>query len=237
MIWFACKACGKSHGRPEGTSGSLVFCECGQSNRVPWESTIAEPEPERPTRTPEPTVPDRIPFQDEQEPPAETWRRRRRWQKVGISDKTRCFNHQGTPSTGTCADCGEAFCAACVVALQGATLCGPCKNYRIRRLNRPGKLSVLALVAVILAPIPGFAGCLLTCMGLGSQSGGVAGLLGVVSVLAQLIVPFLGGLALWQIERTPRMSGRPLAIAALVGSLVGIMPTLVILVITARYLQ
>jgi hypothetical protein len=235
MIWFTCKGCGKAQGRPEGTTGSLVFCECGQSNRVPWESNIPEPEPA--ARSSEPAVPDRIPFQDEREPPPEPRPRRRRWTQVGVPDRTRCFNHQGTPSTSTCADCGEAFCAACVVVLQGATLCGPCKNFRIRRLNRPSKLSVLALVAVILAPLPGFFGCCLTTMGLGSQSGAWASVLGVVSLLAQLIVPILAGMALWQIERTPRMSGRPLAIAALVGSLAALMPTLVVLAVTAHYFR
>ena len=46
MIWFACKQCGKSHGRDEHLSGTLVFCECGHGNRVPWSSTVPEPEPE-----------------------------------------------------------------------------------------------------------------------------------------------------------------------------------------------
>ena len=44
MIWFACKQCGKRHGRAESLVGTLVFCECGQGNRVPWASTVPEPE-------------------------------------------------------------------------------------------------------------------------------------------------------------------------------------------------
>src|SRR5712692_11161443 len=43
MIWFACKKCGKHHGKSESLSGTLVFCECGFGNRVPWSSTVAEP--------------------------------------------------------------------------------------------------------------------------------------------------------------------------------------------------
>jgi len=35
MIWFACKQCGKRHKQPEDAAGSLIFCECGQANRVP----------------------------------------------------------------------------------------------------------------------------------------------------------------------------------------------------------
>ncbi len=46
MIWFNCSKCGKTHGRPENSIGSVVFCECGQGNRVPWESTAPEPPPQ-----------------------------------------------------------------------------------------------------------------------------------------------------------------------------------------------
>src|SRR5437764_9295277 len=52
MIWFACKQCGKRHGRAESLVGTLVFCECGQGNRVPWASTV--PEPEAPPEPPPP---------------------------------------------------------------------------------------------------------------------------------------------------------------------------------------
>ena len=54
MIWFACKQCGKRHGRAEHLSGTLVFCECGHGNRVPWSSTVAEPEPEEAAPLPPP---------------------------------------------------------------------------------------------------------------------------------------------------------------------------------------
>src|SRR5436309_3165940 len=53
MIWFACKQCGKRHGRADNLAGTLVFCECGQGNRVPWSSTVPEPEaPEPPPPAP-----------------------------------------------------------------------------------------------------------------------------------------------------------------------------------------
>src|SRR6516164_6467007 len=63
MIWFACKQCGKRHGRGEHLAGTLVFCECGHGNRVPWSSTIPEPAPEpppprEPRRRPGPPVDD-----------------------------------------------------------------------------------------------------------------------------------------------------------------------------------
>ena len=43
MIWFACKQCGKTHNRPESSSGSMVFCDCGNGMTVPWESTMEPP--------------------------------------------------------------------------------------------------------------------------------------------------------------------------------------------------
>ena len=43
MIWFACKQCGKTHGRPDSAIGATIFCDCGCGLLVPWESTAAEP--------------------------------------------------------------------------------------------------------------------------------------------------------------------------------------------------
>ena len=65
MIWFSCPKCGKTHGRPENSAGTMVFCECGQGNRVPWESTVAEPPPQVPALSslpmPAPGLPQRAP--------------------------------------------------------------------------------------------------------------------------------------------------------------------------------
>jgi hypothetical protein len=41
MIWFSCKQCGKRQSRPDSQAGSMVFCDCGNGNRVPWSSTVA----------------------------------------------------------------------------------------------------------------------------------------------------------------------------------------------------
>src|SRR5262249_4493976 len=43
MIHFACKTCGKLFERPDAAAGTLVFCDCGTGNRVPWESTATAP--------------------------------------------------------------------------------------------------------------------------------------------------------------------------------------------------
>ena len=52
MIWFGCKKCGKRHGKAESLCGTLVFCDCGFGNRVPWSSTVPEPEAPEPTAVP-----------------------------------------------------------------------------------------------------------------------------------------------------------------------------------------
>src|SRR6267378_4792578 len=145
MIWFACKQCGKRHGRPDEAAGTVVFCDCGQGNRVPWTSTESTGGSESPA--------------DERE---DKWDRpQRRRQPAARHDPNYCLNHPDTASQHTCADCGEAFCADCVVALQGEMLCGPCKNFRIRSLHRPARPSGLAIGSLILGLIGGpFAYCL-----------------------------------------------------------------------------
>jgi hypothetical protein len=68
MIWFACRQCGKKHGRPESAVGATIFCDCGQANVVPWESTIDAPEkPAVPVPPPLPELRP-IPLEDEAPP-------------------------------------------------------------------------------------------------------------------------------------------------------------------------
>src|SRR5581483_570341 len=112
MIWYACKKCGKRHGRPENAAGTLVFCECGHGNRVPWSSTAVEPDiPEaqpvpaalphpRPTVPLPPGTPPRMP---------ELARPRRRVSELRKINPAYCFNHDETPSEQTCVDCKVAF--------------------------------------------------------------------------------------------------------------------------------
>jgi hypothetical protein len=130
MIRFACKQCGKRHQQPPEASGSLIFCECGQANRVPWESTLPD-EPERERR-------------EEREPARRSRRRSRR-----RTDPTRCLNHEDADSVKSCADCGEAFCERCLVEFRGIQLCGPCKNYRVRRLQRLPQITGLNITALV----------------------------------------------------------------------------------------
>src|SRR5690348_14068630 len=100
MIWFACKQCGKRHGRAENLAGTLVFCECGQGNRVPWSSTVPEPDPEEarpapppPPRAPRPAPPPSWRLDDEddrREPP-------RRAHVARRINPAYCLNHDEVP--------------------------------------------------------------------------------------------------------------------------------------------
>src|SRR5262245_49304986 len=128
MIWFACKQCGKRHSRAESSIGTLIFCDCGQSNTVPWESTVEAPpvvempEPDLPPSLPPPPRLNPVPVGEERVPP-----RRREPDREPERLPTRpgrraaprrrdprfCLNHEDTPMQKTCADCGDAFCGDC----------------------------------------------------------------------------------------------------------------------------
>jgi hypothetical protein len=271
MIWFTCKKCGKKHGRADNLSGTMVFCDCGQGNTVPWQSTTSAPEapPEPPRRPapPPPPPPPRRPADDrdwdrppprrpvddrgrdwDRPPPPrrpayddDEWDNRRpapppppmddasagdllRRRRAQVFRRHRpgyCFNHDDVTTDKTCADCKEYFCPNCVVELQGATVCGPCKNFRIRGLSRPGRVPGLAVVALIVGMVSGPVTFCLTLFG-GQQGVPAWGIL--ISVLS-LILPAAGlvvsWLALREIDTKPNLSGRGLAMTGATSSLVG----------------
>jgi hypothetical protein len=240
MIWFGCKKCGKRHSRAESLCGTLVFCECGFGNRVPYESTV--PEPDLPPAAPAPPPRARTPRldpvddhrrpprrsipvddQDDWQPPAFRTRPRKEPKKI---NPNYCLVHDEKPSEHTCKDCQMRFCSSCVVTLQGDTLCGPCKNFRLRGTHRPAPVSqaavVSALAGLVSAPI-GFCASFWG-MAQGGQAGGHLGgavlavVLGLAFPLAGLVV---GGLALRHIENTPNVGGRFLAMTGTVAGLIG----------------
>jgi hypothetical protein len=220
MIWFACKECGKRHQRPDEAAGTLVFCSCGAGNRVPWESTVPAPEgaAEPPPARPAPRPPDDA---DEDEPAPRRTRRPASRRRV----EGQCFNHTETPATKTCADCREEFCDGCVVTLQGATLCGPCKNFRLRSLQRPAQPSAFAIFSLIIAVVTGpFGFCLWFSLVQPDQmppgAGAFFGLLGGVGPLVALL---LGGKAVWDVNRKPRLAGRALAVLGMTTAAVGLL--------------
>ena len=226
MIWFACKQCGKNHGRAEHLAGTLVFCVCGQGNRVPWTSTVAEPEPEEalPASPPRPPVP--RPPSDERRPEAEFLLPRRSRERRR-PNPTYCLNHEETPKQAKCDACQCSFCSACVVALRGQTLCGPCKDFRLGGLNRPARLSPLAIVAFVLALIGTLVSLFLCFLAIGLTIRMESGLVGAVFcctialffAVGELIV---SGIALRQMDRHPGMGGRGMAMTGAVAGLTGV---------------
>jgi hypothetical protein len=225
MIWFACRQCGKLHGRPESAIGSLIFCDCGQGNTVPWESTAAPPESSTgPPPMPRAAGPPRlepVPVGEERLPlPARSVRRQRGRRR----DPAFCFNHGEVASEIACAACEERFCRQCVVTFQGKTLCGPCKNYLVESTVRPPRTSGLALAAVLVALVAP----LLTLIVMPAFLQSATGVLVVFTafcLLPQLIALGLGALALRKSAGNPKVGGQSLAISAMVTAVVVLLVT------------
>jgi hypothetical protein len=257
MIWFACKQCGKRQGRPDSSAGTLIFCDCGAGNRVPWASTIAEPEiddvepvnlpprPAEPPPTPQPPPPP--PRAPELRPPApqttpDFGRSLRRGREPRRPNPAYCLNHDDRDSAERCDDCRCSFCAACVVAFQGKTLCGPCKNFRVRGEQRAPRLAPTATLALVLALVGGPVGFCLSLFGVNSQANGqgsvalsiVLSLIGAALPVAALV---LGRMALREIAAKPSLGGRALALTGAATGLVGLLwcLTVAVLVVLKQY--
>ncbi len=231
MIWFTCKQCGKTHGRDESSAGTMVFCTCGQGVTVPWESTAPPPAPSALPATELPKGPDLAPIQFEtvyvgpsgpidspksstaadrrasaaEEEEDDRPRRRGRNEKL---DPDYCLNHQRRPYVGACADCGERFCADCLVKLEGNQLCSTCKNFRARRREIPPVTSSLASASLIISLI---AGPLMICMLMSSQRDAIR-VLSWISLLPQLLAIGLGIWALRDAERENKGGGQWVAV-------------------------
>jgi hypothetical protein len=222
MIWFACTQCGKRHGRPEAAIGSVIFCDCGHGNRVPWESTVAAPPPEEEPETARPAGPPRlepVPVGEERRPPPLPDRPARRLRSRG-RDPAWCFNHSDLPSEITCGACEEHFCRQCVVTLQGKTLCGPCKNHQLRTLARPPRISGLALAAVIIAWVAG--PFIMMIVVVTAATGGTSAPLLLIGfgALPEMVAFVLGALALYRTETDPKIGGQAVAVTAMVTAVV-----------------
>jgi hypothetical protein len=220
MIWFTCK-CGKTHGRPETAIGATIFCECGAGVVVPWESTAAEPPAQAvpeiaPALKLEPINLEPLPAQSSPprpgpSPPARGRRRARQVRR----DPNYCFNHERLAKQGACDDCGESFCASCLVTFDEAALCAPCKNYRVKNLQRPVPASNLSWASVLVALFT--AALILSLL--------PAGRLGVpwwsiVALATQMLAATLAVLALRQKGKDAEIAGTPLALTGLLGAVV-----------------
>ncbi len=246
MIWFACKKCGKHHGKAENVCGTLVFCDCGFGNRVPWSSTVPEPTtpPAQPVPAARPRVPRPLPVDDDDRRPPprrsipvddqDDWKpsilRTRARKEARKINPNFCMVHDEKPSEHTCKDCGLRFCSSCVVTLQGDTLCGPCKNFRLRGVHRPTPISPWAIVSVIAGLVSAPLGFCASFWGVNVQLGaggggspGVAFLMGAIGLILPLVGLGFGIVALREIERTPNVSGRFFAMTGTAAGLVGIL--------------
>jgi hypothetical protein len=221
MIVFACSQCGARFARPEATAGSVLFCACGQRNVVPWESTLPASEA--------PPVPPPVP---EQQVPATPWRPWEAPRGPKVRNPAYCFNHQDVPPAHTCPDCGEKFCADCLVTLLGRTLCGPCKNFQLRQRQRAPNISIAAVLAPIIALVSAPGAVLFLFATAGSMAEGrrgttsPAGIVGAIALIAfvalliQLAALLLGAISLRNQEADPRLGGRALAMTGMIAAVV-----------------
>lgn len=176
----------------------MIFCVCGQGNAVPWESNADEPAPQ-PVEVP--PAPKLVPVKFEAPPPPPMPRPSR----TGPRDPNACLNHEERAKSAVCAECGEAFCATCLITLQGTPLCGPCKNQRVRALQKAGPTSSLAVLSLCMALAGGpLAFCLV-------PMGRTSALLGYLAILPQLLALALGIVALRRIESQEKLGGRAMA--------------------------
>jgi hypothetical protein len=230
MIWFTCKQCGKSHGRADTSAGTMIFCDCGAGNTVPWESTAQEPV--APPVVVAPKVPDLAPLQfdpgqstggppastppkpssyptktypDEEERPYRRGRTEKR-------DPEYCFNHQRRPREHACADCEEGFCRDCLVQFQGVLLCGPCKNFRARREELPPTASAMASASLLISLITG---PLMMCLLTSNPGSNAMHVLSYLSLLPQVLALGLGVWALRDAEVERKGGGQWVAITGI----------------------
>jgi hypothetical protein len=207
MISFACRQCGRRFDRPDTASGTLVFCVCGVGTTVPFESTL-------PPLAADETVPTLVP-----EPAPRFGGSYGR--SPAYRDRTRCLNHPETALAATCAACDETFCGDCVLEIEGAMLCGPCKNFRIRTGQRPPGLSAAALCAPLVSLLTALPCLFVVLIGSGASTSAVNLVPWVAAaLLPQLIALGLGVQGLRTVESNPRFGGHSLAISGLVSAVV-----------------
>jgi hypothetical protein len=106
---------------------------------------------------------------------------------------------------------------------QNQPLCGPCKNFKARVLQRPPTLSTLAVVSVLLALLTGIMAVSL----LMAQTSGPRWL-GLLAMVPHGIALALGLKALRDTEVNPKISGRGLAITGVLTSLVASVLTVIL---------
>ncbi|NBO91647.1 MAG: hypothetical protein EBV06_04940 [Planctomycetia bacterium] len=235
MIWFLCKTCGKKQSRPESESGTLLFCSCGASVRVPFSSTTLPDQPTAdsgqvdmpaplPLRPVPLDIPDALPADSTPPPPSPDPPRPRRYRK---KNDRYCWNHTDDFSAGRCSACELMFCAGCLVKLRGKLLCGACKNFRVSGVGKPARRLPLAVTALVASLVAAPVGLTLSLVGAGLFFGigtiGVMILLTVLALLTTGVSLAVSIAALRKLEGQSRLSGRAIAAAAVSVSLAGVL--------------
>src|SRR5262249_37864666 len=120
----------------------------------------------------------------------------------------------------------------CVVALQGKTVCGPCKNFRVRGLNRPMRVTPLSIITLVVGLV---SGPITFCLGLftvvgqeKSPSTAVVIMLGVIGLILPVATLVLARYALREMERKANTGGRSFALTGAVSGLAGVLWVLTI---------
>lgn len=135
-----------------------------------------------------------------------------------------CFNHDEENSQTLCEDCKLSFCDSCVVEFQARTLCGPCKNFRLRPRAVSGQLSSWAMIALVLGFVAGPLGFCLSTLPLtaylqGQGSVGLTILVCLFALIPSLVACWVGQRALRQFDREPLLLGRGLAFTGVLAGL------------------
>lgn len=230
----------------------MVFCACGQGNRVPWNTTqdipdaipaaLPVPVPEsraKPMREAQPAPSSPSPSEQASALPVPA---RRAGRLLGKVHPDFCYHHDEVPRSLTCSACQLPFCEACIVTLEGKQLCGPCKNFRVSSPGQARRLLPLSAIAFVVAFASGPVALTLSFAAAGLVIGeGMVGV-GVALCFLASALPVAGlvlsTLALGRLDGRPQTAGRGLASSAVCTSLVAIVwCSTVALLMIARHIR
>ena len=124
-----------------------------------------------------------------------------------------CLNHPHVEETQPCAQCGRPFCDRCLVEITGRKLCNECKAFSVTGVVSRPERHPQAILALLI-PVVGYVFCL--------------------TPVTSTIGLFMGRRVLQEIEREPNLSGRSVALAAVVvsgGTLATFAATLVAIIL------
>jgi hypothetical protein len=118
-----------------------------------------------------------------------------------------------------------------VTRYHGRVLCGPCKNFRIRKQELPAAQSLSASASLLLAIFFGFLGmCILTW----ARDSTPARVFSAIFLFIQLLALALGAWAFWRAEKQSKVGGQTMALAGMLTSGFSFLLTLLLFLLTTR---